>query len=57
MNMEKNKNEIKFTKKNILKSKKYQNRKDILNVLLEDKEYSFSEVDALIDKFMKGKVS
>lgn len=55
--MEKNKSEVKFTKENILKSKRYQNRKDLLNVILEDKEYSFSEVDALIDKFMKGKVS
>ncbi len=54
--MEKNKSETKFTKENILKSKKYHNRKDLLNVLLEDKEYTFSEVDALIDKFMKGKV-
>lgn len=55
--MEKNKIEIKYTKNNILNSKKYQNRKDLLNVLLEDKEYSFKEVDVLIDKFMKGKVN
>lgn len=46
--------ESKFSKKQLLKSKKYSNRKDLLGVLLEDdKEYTFIEVDAEIDKFMK----
>ena len=46
--------ESKFSKEQLLKSKKYSNRKDLLGVLLEDdKEYSFAEVDAEIDKFMK----
>lgn len=46
--------ESKFSKEQLLKSKKYANRKDLLGVLLEDKkEYSFTEVDAVIDKFMK----
>ncbi len=46
-----------FTKAQIIASKKYSNRQDILNALLvDDKNYSLSEVDALIDKFMKGKV-
>lgn len=46
--------ELKYSKEQLLKSKKYSNRKDLLGVLLEDKkEYSFAEVDAEIDKFMK----
>lgn len=46
--------ESKFSKEQLLKSKKYANRKDLLGVLLDDKkEYSFTEVDAAIDKFMK----
>jgi hypothetical protein len=49
--------ETKFTKEQLLKSKKYTDRKDIVNVLLKDGQtYSFSEVDALIKKYMKGKV-
>lgn len=43
-----------FTKEQILSSKKYKKRRDLLGVLLEDKkEYSFDEVDKLIDDFMK----
>lgn len=46
-----------FTKEQLLSAKKYSNRKDILGVLLEDgKEYSFEQVDTLMDDFMKGKV-
>ena len=46
--------ESKYSKEQLLKSKKYSNRKDLLGVLLDDKkEYSFAEVDAEIDKFMK----
>lgn len=46
--------ESKFSKEQLLKSKKYANRRDLLGVLLEEgKEYSFTEVDDLIDKFMK----
>lgn len=49
--------EASFTKAQILASKKYSNRQDILNALLvDDKNYSLIEVDALIEKFMKGKV-
>ena len=44
-------------KENILKFKRYRNRVDLLNALLEDnKAYTIDEVDALIDEFMKGKV-
>lgn len=46
--------ESKYSKEQLLKSKKYSNRKDLLVVLLDDKkEYSFAEVEAEIDKFMK----
>lgn len=46
-----------FTKEQILSANKYRNRKDILGSLLEDgKNYSFKQVDELMDKFMKGKV-
>nr|DAV07636.1 MAG TPA: hypothetical protein [Caudoviricetes sp.] len=46
--------ESKYSKEQLLKSKKYSNRKDLLGVLLDDKkEYTFAEVDAEIDKFMK----
>lgn len=48
---------VAFSKTKILKSKRYRFRVDLLNVLLDDsKEYTFDEVDALIEKFMKGKV-
>ncbi|HBF0844953.1 TPA: hypothetical protein KNP24_003768 [Clostridioides difficile] len=45
----------KFTKEQIVNSKKYVNRKDLLNAILkEDKLYSFSEVENMINNFMKG---
>jgi uncharacterized protein YkuJ len=47
-----------FTREQIFCSKKYENRRDVLGVLLKDgEEYTFDEVDALLDKFMKGKVN
>ncbi len=46
-----------FVKESIVNSNKYSNRKDLLNSLLENgKEYTFEQVDEIIDKFMKGKV-
>lgn len=46
--------ESKYSKEQLLKSKRYSNRKDLLGVLLAgEKEYSFTEVDAEIEKFMK----
>ncbi len=46
-----------FSKAQILASKKYVGRVDLLNVLLNNsKLYALEEVDSLIDKFMKGKV-
>jgi len=49
--------ENKFSKEQLLKSQKYKDERDLINALLkEDKKYSLSDVDKLIDEFMKGKV-
>jgi hypothetical protein len=49
--------ESKFTKEQILASKKYSNRRDVLVAILgDDKSYTLEQVDSLLDKFMKGKV-
>ena len=46
-----------YTKAQLLASKKYANRQDILNALLDDgKTYTTDQVDALIEKYMKGQV-
>lgn len=48
----------KYTKKQLLKSKRYSNRRDVLTALLDDdKAYSLDEVDKKVAKFMKGKVN
>ncbi|HEL5284726.1 TPA: hypothetical protein UOI96_003421 [Clostridioides difficile] len=45
----------KFTKEQIVNSKKYVNRKDLLNAILKENElYSFLEVEDRINNFMKG---
>lgn len=49
--------EILYSKEQIIASKKYSNRKDILNVLLKDnEEYSFSRIDEIIEEFMNKEV-
>ena len=49
--------EILYSKEQIIASKKYSNRKDILNVLLkDDEEYSFSKIDEIIENFMNREV-
>lgn len=49
--------EILYSKEQIIASKKYSNRKDILNVLLkDDEEYSFSRIDEIIEEFMNKEV-
>lgn len=49
--------EILYSKEQIIASKKYSNRKDILNVLLkDDEEYSFSRIDEIIENFMDKEV-
>ncbi len=46
-----------FTKAQLLASKRYANRQDILNALLDNgKTYTTEQVDALIEKYMKGQV-
>ena len=49
--------EILYSKEQIITSKKYSNRKDILSVLLkDDEEYSFSRIDEIIENFMNKEV-
>lgn len=45
--------EPKFNKQQLINSKKYQEWRDLLNVVLDDADYTFAEVDAAIEKFMK----
>lgn len=48
---------VTYSKKQIIKSKKYENNRDLVNALLkDDKNYSLVEVDKMIDSFMKGAV-
>lgn len=43
-----------FPKEKLITSKKYRENVDLLNVLLEDKkQYTFAEVDSIIEKFNK----
>jgi len=57
MAAEKKSKDAVFSKKQILSSMNYHDRKDLLNVLLkEDKEYSRKEVGQLVENFMKRKV-
>lgn len=47
----------KFKKGNLISSDRYADKRDIVSALLEeDKEYTLSEVDKLVETFMKGKV-
>ena len=49
--------EVLYSKEQIITSKKYSNRKDILNILLkDDEEYSFSRIDEIIENFMNKEV-
>lgn len=49
--------EDKFSKKQIVSSKRYRNNVDLLNAVLKDnKTYTLKEVDGIIEKFKKGKV-
>ena len=51
------KQESMFTKEQILASKKYTNRRDALDAILDDGVYTIEQVDSLLEKFMKGKVN
>lgn len=49
--------EPKFTKDALVNSKRFRNERDIVSVLLKnDVEYTISEVEGMIMKYMKGKV-
>lgn len=46
-----------FSKEQLVKSKKYEDKVDVLNVILNDeKSYSIDEVDTMIDEFLKEEV-
>jgi hypothetical protein len=50
--------EVVFTKEQILASKKYLNRRDVLDAILpDDFKGTLKKVDSLLCKFMKGKVN
>lgn len=49
--------EATFSKQELLQAGCYQGKKDLVSALLEDgRKYSLKEADAVIEKFMKGKV-
>ena len=49
--------ENKFTKEQLISSKRFSNNKDVLSAKLEDdKEYTIKEAQEIIENFMKGKV-
>ena len=51
------KQEMLFTKEQILASNKYANKKDVCNTVIPDDFHgTLNDVDVLIQKFMKGKV-
>ena len=51
------KQEVLFTKAQILASKKYNDRKDVCNTVIPDNfKGTLKEVDVLIANFLKGKV-
>lgn len=46
-----------FSKSELLKAERYQDKKDLIQALLQDHgNYTLKEVDAKINQFMKGKV-
>lgn len=52
------KQEVLFTKEQILASNKYANKKDVCNTVIPDNFHgTLNEVDVLIENFMKGKVN
>ena len=49
--------EIKFSKEQLVKSKKFSGQQDLLNTILEDdKQYTLDEVVSMVEKYLKGKV-
>lgn len=51
------KTEAKFSKEKILSSKKFTGiQKDVLRALLENKDYTLTEVNEMLEKFSKREV-
>lgn len=49
--------EPKFTKEALAKSKRFLKNSDVVSAILKDgEEYTISEVESMIAKYMKGKV-
>lgn len=47
-----------YTKEQLVASKRYANRRDLIRALLEDgKAYTLNEVDGRIEKYLKGQVN
>ena len=48
----------KYSKEQFIRSSCYMKRRDLLGaLLLDDKQYTFEEVDTAINNYMKGKVN
>lgn len=46
-----------FSKQQLLTSKKYAEKKDLINALLvDDRSYSMAEAEEILNGFLKGKV-
>lgn len=46
-----------YSKEQLMKAKRYTERRDLANALLEEnRQYTIEEVDTAIEKFMKGTV-
>lgn len=46
-----------FTKQQLLEASRYREKRDLLQVLLEDgRKYSFLDVEKLMKRYLKGKV-
>ena len=49
--------ESKYSKEQLLSTERYRGRRDAVSALLSsDKQYTFSDVDGLIEQYMKGQV-
>lgn len=50
-------NETRFTKKQLLKSQKYSQERDIISAVFNDNEsYTYEEAELKIDDFLRGEV-
>ena len=50
-------NTKRYTKEQLIASRRYADKRDLLEALLDDdKKYSLSDADSKIEKYMKGEV-